>query len=59
MNNDQRKSCACCKHCQAGRWIGWSCYINVPGDDDDYSCWVEDDDKDFWKDRANKQVIGD
>lgn len=44
-------SCVGCKHCSAGRWPGWSCRIGVPGEEDDYSCWEEDDDKEFWGER--------
>lgn len=42
-------SCIGCKHCSSGRWAGWPCAKGVPGDDDDYSCWEEDDDKEFWR----------
>lgn len=49
-------SCVGCKHCQAGRWIGWACKKGVPGDDDDHSCWEEDKDKEFWNKRQ-KQLI--
>ena len=44
MNN----SCIGCKYNQAGRWVGWPCAKGVPGDDDDYSCFEEDEDKEFW-----------
>lgn len=44
-------NCIRCKHCSAGRWTGWSCFKGVPGDDDDYSCWEEDEDKEFWDER--------
>lgn len=55
-----KTSCFGCKHCSAGRWSGWSCRLGVPGtDDEDYSCWAEDEDKAFWKSREQHQSTGD
>ena len=44
----QNNDCIGCEHCQAGRWSGWSCRIDYPGSDDDYSCKTLDPDKEFW-----------